>query len=130
ELEIVQSVTKVEGGYRVVEEVTPWWQRLPFFRPQIHPIDDSISCFARVYAPTRLTTEIYPRWEYQDEAGNWQERLRLGYPIAGSNINGYRGYTTVTAFKPGEWRCTVETARGQVLGRRSVLVESGPAGEL
>lgn len=130
ELEIVQSVTRTDTGYRVVEEMTPWWQHLPFVRPRIHPVNDTISCFARVYAPTRLSTDIYHRWEYKNAEGEWVERLRLGYPIQGSNVNGYRGYTTVTAFQDGEWRCIVETERGQVLGHRSVLVESGPAGEL
>lgn len=131
ELEIVQSVVKLEdGNYRVVEEIPVWWQRLPFFSAEIHPTQGSISCFSRVYAPTRLHTQIYHRWEYKNSKGEWEEKLHLGYPIAGTNKGGYRGYTTVTSFAPGEWRCKVETKRGQVLGRRSVIVEKGPAGQL
>ena len=132
ELEIAQSVAKQQNGsYRVVEEVQPWYRKLPFITTTIHPTDGTISCFARVYAPTRLSTDIYHRWEYKDENGNWQQHYRDSYRIAGTNQGGYRGYTTVTAFRPGEWGCKVETARGQVLGHRTVLVQNtGAAPEL
>lgn len=126
ELEIVQSVNKIQnGGYRVVEEIPVWWQQFPFTKTEIHPTQGSISCFAKVYAPTRLQTEIFHRWEYKNKNGEWEERLHLGYPIAGSNKDGYRGYTTVTSFTEGEWRCKVETKRGQVLGHRTVIVKKG-----
>lgn len=131
ELEIVHSAVKQQSGsYRVVEEVQPIWRNLPFIKPIIHPTEGSIACFARVYAPTRLETDIFHRWEYKDENGNWQERLHLDYPIAGTNEGGYRGYTTVTTSREGEWRCKVETRRGQVLGQRTVIVSFDGQGEL
>jgi hypothetical protein len=131
ELEIYQSVVRQENGsYRVVDEVQPVWNRLPFSQETIHPIDGTIACFARVYAPTRLATDIYHHWEFKAPDGQWEDSLRLGYRIAGTNRGGYRGYTTVTAHTPGEWRCNVETERGQLLGRVTVTVERGPAGEL
>lgn len=131
ELEIVQSVERTaDGSYRVVEEIPVWWQQLPFAKAEIHPTQGSISCFARVYAPTRLQTEIFHRWEFKNANGEWVERLHLGYQIAGTNRGGYRGYTTVTSSAGGEWRCTVETKRGQVLGRRSVMVERGAPEQL
>jgi len=124
DLEVVQSVSKTtDGNYRIVRENQPWYRSLPFVQPVIHPTGSSISCFARVYAPTRLSTEIFHRWEYKDAKGNWQERFRFGYPISGENEGGYRGYTSLQSYSSGVWRCTVETKRGQVLGREVVKVE-------
>ena len=125
-LEMVHSVVKQgDGSYRVVTESQAWWRQLPFMRPQLHPADDSLSCFARVYAPAKLTTEIYHRWEYKDATGNWVQKGRIPYPIAGTNVGGYRGYTTVSGVTSGTWRCSVETKRGQVLGRSTVVVQRG-----
>ena len=125
-LETVHSVEKIEdGSYRIVTEEQAWWRQLPFMRAELHPGSDSLSCFARVYAPAKLTTEIYHRWEYKDAAGNWVQKGRIPYPIAGTNVGGYRGYTTISGVTSGTWRCSVETKRGQVLGRSTVVVERG-----
>ena len=102
--------------------------QLPFTREIIHPDNTRIACLARVYAPTRLETRIYHRWEYQDENGDWQEAFRFGYPITGENKGGYRGYTVLDSFSDGVWRCGVENERGQVLGRTSVVIDSSATG--
>ena len=119
-----------EVNYSIVSEKQPWYRSLPFTRNIIHPTGTSISCFARVYAPTKLETEIVHRWEYKDAAGDWVEQFELAYPISGANKGGYRGYTRLQNFSDGIWRCSVETVRGQVLGRQTVRVELGqPANE-
>lgn len=122
-LEVVHSATKVENSYRLVTEQQEWWRELPFMKATLHP-GGTISCFARVYAPAKLSTDIYHRWTYKPVGGSWEEKGRIKYPIAGTNAGGYRGFTTVTA-TPGTWRCSVETARGQVLGRTTVEVKGG-----
>jgi hypothetical protein len=125
ELEIEQSVVRLSNGnYSIVSEKQPWYRSIPFVKNTIHPTGSSISCFARVYAPTNLETEIFHRWEYKNAAGDWVERFRLGYPISGANEGGYRGYTRLQNFTDGLWRCGVETKRGQVLGRVSVIVDT------
>ena len=129
ELEIVQSVESYTdpGGhklYRVTVEEQPWYRHLPFVHPILHPTGDSVACYAAVYAPTRLSTEIFHRWEYKDAAGDWQEHFRFGYAIAGANEGGYRGYTRNANFFAGVWRCSVETKRGQVLGREVVIIKT------
>jgi hypothetical protein len=129
ELAVVQSIETTSGEaalktYRVTYEVQPWYRRLPFARPIVHPTGESIACFTRVYAPTKLSTTIYHRWQYQDEKGDWQEQSRIGYGISGSNENGYGGYTRISNFFPGVWRCSVETERGQVLGREVVTISA------
>lgn len=126
ELEVVQSVVRNENGnYRIVYEDSPWWQGNPILRDKIHPTGSSISCFSRVFAPTRLSTSIFHQWEYKDANGDWIKKSRIGYPITGSNIGGYRGYTTISSFTQGTWRCSVETGRGQVLGRKVFIIERG-----
>lgn len=130
-LDVVQSVDSfvTESGsksYRVTYELQPWYRKVPFVDDVLHPTQSSIACFARVYAPTRLATTIYHRWEYEDANGNWvQHGDRIGYAIAGSNQAGYGGYTRIGAFAAGVWRCSVETERGQVLGRREVRIAAG-----
>jgi hypothetical protein len=125
ELEIEQSVAKLSSGnYSIVSEEQPWYRTIPFTRDIIHPTGKSIACFARVYAPTRLETEIFHRWEYKNANGDWVERFRFGYPISGANQGGYRGYTRLQNFTDGVWRCGVETKRGQVLGRVTVRIDT------
>jgi hypothetical protein len=126
ELDIVQSISRdtTTNVYRIVDEEQPWYRRIPLVRDEIHPTGRSIACFARVYAPTRLETRIYHRWEYKDAAGDWQEAFRFGYPITGENRGGYRGYTILNAFSDGIWRCGVENARGQVLGRTTIKINT------
>jgi len=123
-LEIVQSVSKTSSGYRVTAEVKPWYTQLPFIKATIHPTGNSLACFSRVFAPTKLSTKIYNRWEYKDVNGDWQERFRFGYDISGVNKNGYGGYTILDNFSNGIWRCSVETERGQVLGRETVMIDT------
>jgi hypothetical protein len=123
ELTMAHSVTVPETGtYRVVTEPQAWWRQLPYMEESLHPAAPTLSCFARVYAPAKLSTEIYHRWEYKGADGKWVERARIKYPIAGTNKGGYRGYTTVSNVADGKWRCSVETARGQALGRATAYV--------
>jgi len=128
QLEVAQSVEPFSNSvqqksYRVSYEVQPWYRKVPFTQPVIHPTGETIACFARVYAPTKLSTKIFHHWEYKDINGSWQEYSRIGYEIVGSNKNGYGGYTRISAFFPGVWRCGVETARGQVLGRQIFIID-------
>ena len=125
ELEVVQSVDRLpNGNYSIVSQAQPWYRKLPFTKQLIQPTGNSIACFARVYAPTKLETEIFHSWEFMDSNGDWVERFQLGYTISGANQGGYRGYTRLQSFNSGVWRCSVKTERGQVLGRSTVVVET------
>jgi len=124
ELEIVDSVERTDRGYRIVTQDQPWYRQLPFTNPKLHPSGNTIGCFARVYAPTKLSTEIFHRWEFKNAAGEWEEHFRFGYDISGINKGGYGGYTRARNFFDGVWRCSVETQRGQVLGREVVVIDT------
>lgn len=130
---IYHSVVKFEDGtYQLKYEDGPWWQPWKRSDHTFHPTGGTAYCFASVFAPTRLATEIYHRWEYYDEAkGAWIEHARLSYAIAGGRDGGYRGYTLIQNYRDGKWRCSVETERGQVLGRETFSIDSSkPAAAL
>lgn len=131
---VYHSVVRFENGdYQLKYEKGTWYQ--PFKRSDdvYHAKPgDNIFCFAKVFAPTRLSTDIYHRWEYYDEERKtWIEHLRASYSISGGRDAGYRGYTLIQNYKDGKWRCSVETSRGQVLGRKEFLIDSqNPPAEL
>lgn len=86
---------------------------------------DGVYCFASVFAPTRLSTTVFHRWEYYDEEHKeWRVHDRLPYSISGGRGDGFRGYTVVRNVRDGVWRCTVETERKQVLGREKFEIET------
>ncbi|MCA9363740.1 DUF2914 domain-containing protein [Candidatus Kaiserbacteria bacterium] len=114
-----------DGSYELTYEKTHWWE---FFRDSDTHFNygegDSVYCYASVFAPARLATDVYHRWEkYDEESQTWVEHDRLSYSIAGGRDGGYRGYTAINAYSEGLWRCTVETPRGQVIGRETFEIE-------
>lgn len=125
DLGIYHSVIRFEDGrYQLKYEAGEWWQPLKQSDTTLHiGAGENIFCFAQVFAPTKINTDIYHSWEFYDEAeGEWVERSRISYPILGGRDGGYRGYTLISSHEPGRWRCKVETGRGQVLGREYFTV--------
>lgn len=123
---IYHSVVRFDAGeYQLKYEDGEWWQPFKKSDKVFHPqAGGNIFCFAKVFAPTKLETDIFHKWEYKNAEGDWVEHFRTSYAIAGGSDGGYRGYTLVQNFQDGKWRCSVETGRGQVLGRRSFTVDS------
>jgi hypothetical protein len=133
ELHIYHSVEPTPaGGYRVQTTNEAWWQQLPYIPFTFSPAPGKGAyCFARVYTPTRLQTDIVHVWDYYDPNRGWVEQFRLAYPITGENKRGYGGYTNKITIFNGKWRCSVETERGQVLGRRTFTIDvTGDPGRL
>ncbi len=127
EVGIYHSVTKVaDGVYRLSYEEGQWWQLFRKSDKVFHPDESGqVYCYARVFAPTKLETDIEHHWEYfNEEEKKWQTYDRLSYSIAGGRDQGYRGYTYIENYFQGKWRCSVETRRGQVLGREVFSIDS------
>lgn len=123
-IDIYHSVQKVEGGYRVTYENAPWYK---FWRDADTTFrrmkGDPVYCFASVFAPTAFSLEITHLWEHYDNVkGEWKERAKIPYAISGGSDRGYRGYSYLESAEDGAWRCTVTTARGQILGRETFKV--------
>lgn len=130
---VYHSVVRYEdGSYELTYEKPRWWEWYRDSDSAFHyGPGTNVYCYASVFAPSRLATEVYHRWEYYDEAaGEWREHGRYAYPIFGGRGEGFRGYTLISNFREGTWRCTVETERGQVIGREEFTVASGPEREL
>lgn len=132
-LGIYHSVIRYENEtYALTYEKPAWYLPLRKSNGTFHYSGgDNIFCYASVFAPAKLSTDIYHKWEYYDEGkGEWVEHARLPYPIKGGRGDGFRGYTVIESVREGKWRCTVETARGQALGRESFTVVKGEKNEL
>ncbi len=124
---IYHSVVRFENGqYQLKYEEGEWWRFWKRSDIVFHPEPGgNVFCFARVFAPTRLSVDIYHDWQYYDEAqGKWVTHARISYPIHGGRSDGYRGYTQIGTLRDGKWRCLVETERGAVLGRESFTIET------
>lgn len=84
---------------------------------------DEAYFFVSVFAPARLETPIVHRWERKNlETGEWETMHQTQYSIVGGRRAGYRGYSISYNPLPGRWRVSVETVRGQVIGRSHVSI--------
>lgn len=115
------------GVYQLTYEKGAWYQPFKKSDDTFHSMSgDGVYCFASVFAPTRLDTKIYHSWQrYDVEKEKWvQHGDRISYAIEGGRGSGYRGYTHIQNYQDGKWRCSVETERGQVLGRETFKIDS------
>ncbi len=82
-------------------------------------------CFSAVFAPGDLSTSIVHRWEYfYPQTKHWITTGVVKFPINGGRAEGYRGYSKKQVLAEGQWRCTVETASGQVISRITFTVKT------
>lgn len=123
---IYQSVVKIEEGYALKQEPQRWWRSLHYsLQPFTPDQSQKVFCYTEVYAPGKLRTDITHRWEWYDEtAGKWRMHSQLSYPIIGGRESGYRGFTHISNYQDGRWRCSVVTGRGQVLGSQKFILDT------
>ncbi len=123
EIEVYHSVARVGDSYVVETEKSPWYEFLS--SPTIHMLKgQQVYVFSAVFAPTKISTEIVHRWEYWSETENtWLSVNTVEFPVSGGRDGGYRGYSFKSNVSPGKWRVSVETAQGQLIGRRGFTVE-------
>lgn len=116
---VYHSVSKLTSGdYRVTYETPP---RYAFWRGTNYIFhlapEESAYCFTSVYAPSGLSTSVYHRWQFYDEANKkWQTEVYVSFPIYGGRSTGYRGYSVKNELEEGMWRCRVETEGGTLVG--------------
>lgn len=79
---------------------------------------DKVFCFASVFAPTKLETTIYHKWQkYDNNTEEWVLVDKIDCKITGGRDNGYRGMSFKSKAKPGIWRVDISTESDQILGR-------------
>lgn len=121
---VYYEVERRDDVYYLIYEPSTWWRVWRTNAPIVAPEPGTpLYCFSSVFAPTRLATEIEHSWQYKSPEQGWVEQARIGYPIRAVGARGYRGYTQITSYQAGQWRCSVETARGQVLGRTNFTID-------
>lgn len=122
-----------EGGYLLTYEDGPWYQFWKDSETTYHyEPGDRVYCYAAVFAPTAFSTDVFHRFaRYDEESGKWINKDRLEYRIDGGRDGGFRGFTYIEHVEEGKWRCSVETERGQILGRDVFWIEkAAPARDL
>ena len=107
-----------DGNYFVKSEIESWYDFLTPNKTIYIAFGDPVYVFSSVFAPTKLNTEIFHRWQYYDEDSvEWIESDEFGFKISGGRDGGYRGYTMKSNVVEGFWRVDVVTKRGQLIGR-------------
>ncbi|PIR74069.1 MAG: hypothetical protein COU35_04470 [Candidatus Magasanikbacteria bacterium CG10_big_fil_rev_8_21_14_0_10_47_10] len=121
---VYHKVERVGGDYVLTGEDETLLQRLtPGETIHVAP-GEPVYVYTAIFAPAELKTRIVHHWERYDEAtSEWQDRDRLSFAIFGGRDEGYRGYSFKRDVPPGKWRVSVETQRGQSLGRVVFVVE-------
>lgn len=111
------NVTRSGDTYLLDGPEESWIARiLPGQKIRVAP-GQPLYAFTAIYAPAELSTVMVHRWEYYDDVEGWVTTDRLSFRISGGRSEGYRGYSKKSTLTEGAWRVTVETTRGQVLGR-------------
>jgi len=113
------------GGFRLTDELRPWYQGYLPLRPVFHRTPGQTAyVFAAVFAPSGLATDILHEWQrYDEKTEEWITAASVRYPILGGRDGGYRGYSFFKNIPPGIWRVNVVTQYGQLIGRVSFTVE-------
>jgi hypothetical protein len=127
---IYHSVLKYSSGdYLVMYEPAPWYEFWQDTSPTFtYTVGDSAYCFSSVYAPAALDTPVDHVWEYYNPSTkSWEEMARISFDIAGGRPDGYRGFSEFPLSSAGQWRCSVETARGALIGRTTFTAVQGTA---
>lgn len=122
EIGIYHEVTPLPGGgYRVMYEQGAWYE--PWKRSDKifhYQSGTNAFCFSSVFAPARISVPIFHRWEFFNKSANeWQTATRVSFQIEGGRDEGFRGFSEKETLTTGKWRCSVETERGVLIGRRN-----------
>jgi len=113
------SKNNADNNYILKHEKPAWYQFFKTDDSEFHyQENDTVFCFASVFAPTRLTKKIAHQWQYYSEPkGEWIVTDRTVYQLTGGRDGGYRGYTFKKNIQMGEWRVDIITNDDRILGR-------------
>ncbi|PIP73580.1 MAG: hypothetical protein COW88_01420 [Candidatus Lloydbacteria bacterium CG22_combo_CG10-13_8_21_14_all_47_15] len=105
-------------NYAVLGEEKTWGDAFRATKEFHYRAGEPAYVYSAVFAPTKLNTTIFHRWEYFDALRDeWIETDRVSFSIAGGRDGGYRGYSVKENIFPSLWRVDVINTRGQLLGR-------------
>ncbi len=111
------NVTRQDAGYALTTQEYPWYSPKHYLPTTLYLAEgEGVSVFSSIFAPSRLSPQIFHQWQYKDEQGKWQTASTIEFSITGGRDNGFRGYTTKEYVWPGKWRVRIITKREQVIG--------------
>jgi len=127
---IYHSVSKLSAQsangalYRLGGEATHWYETFLWRHPTYHrTAGEGMYVFTAIFAPNGLDTTVRHEWEYfEPQKKGWELKSTVNFEIHGGREGGFRGYSFKNAPEVGEWRVTVRTAHGQVIGRLNFMV--------
>lgn len=103
------------GEYVLIEKDLPWYSFGNYF---LKIPEGRVYVYQSIFAPTNLGTDIYNIWQkFDEEKGRWVSFNAVHFPLVGGRIEGYRGYSSMSAVEEGSWRVDVKTREGLVVGR-------------
>ena len=114
---ICRNLEKRDGIYTAGIEAPPvcaWWRKSETSVRQ--RAGEKVFCFTSIFAPKGLHTTLYHHWRYDDPRKGWTDASRIGFPISGGRLEGFRGYTYKRNLPSGNWEVRLETETGRVLG--------------
>lgn len=115
---IYHALQKVDGNYVVQSEKSPKWYEFYEKRTLHTPGNKTLYAYTTTAAPIKFGARVVHRWQHYDEnSRSWVTESRIEFPISGGRPGGYRGYSEFSPYMSGEWRVSVETSGGQVIGR-------------
>lgn len=130
QLVICHGLEKKEGRYSARIERPPIWAPWRNTDRHVHHQgDEKIFCYTSVFLPPGISTTLYHVWQHRDpRSDKWVTRSRIGFPVKGGRMDGYRGFTFKRNLSPGRWQVRVETGSGRVLGLNRFTVEPAAPG--
>ena len=128
--DIYHSIEKdISGSYVVLREKKTLSE---YFSPYqlVHTTPGvALYAYSAVFSPTKLNTEIVHVWQRYDlEEKEWQTMSTIPLSLTGGRNGGYRTFSLKENMTSGKWRVSVETPKGQVVGRLyfTVVTENAP----
>jgi hypothetical protein len=128
DMAVGQGFVQESGRYALQIEKAPSWQ---FWRDQSATVrlaeGERLYGVSAVFAPKGVSAALEHRWEIRED-NNWRQVSRIRFETTGGRERGFRGYSWVQSPQPGDWRFTVATQDGRLIGTLSVKVVRGTPG--
>ena len=113
---------KHERNFTLAIEPAPTWQFWREQAAQIHvPQGERLYGVSAVFAPKGITAALEHRWELHETQG-WRQVTASRFNTTGGREQGFRGYSWVSNPQAGDWRLTVATQDGRIIGTQSFRV--------
>lgn len=115
---VAHEVKKINDEYQITYEESPWYV---FWRRNnenfIQKPGSNIYVFTSIFSPTDFKKSVMHQWKWlSPDSNEWEIMDEISYDITGGRDGGFRGYTYKSNIVSGQWKVSVLTLDGMVLG--------------